>query len=314
MSQQTLADWLTRKYPTAKKLTLRRMVADGRVKVNGRIATRYAQPTAEADVVTVEENPAAGRRFKKAAKAVRRRANALDIVFEDDDLLIVNKPTGLLTSTVPNEPRPTLLAMVTQYVKIRRPAHSRKGSEIGAGLVHRIDRDASGLLVFTKTESAYDSLKTQFFYHRVERVYHAVVHGTLRPPAGQIESHLVERADGVVHSTKQIAKGQRAVTLYETVKSARKCSLVRVTLQTGRKHQIRVHLAEAGHPIVGDPVYGINETKPPQTRLMLVATKLGFTHPRTKEPVLFEAPLPDEMLATVGEPTVGVTPSASVQP
>lgn len=330
----TLADRLTQKYPTAKRQTLRRMVADGRVRVNEAVATRFNQPVGEADVVAIDERPGTGRRAKAAAIAADKRRRVIDIVYEDADLLVVNKPAGLLTSTVPREPRPTLLAKVRDHLmgvgapqvggrrRKRTPTDTEGddgGTETGAarvGLIHRLDRDASGLLVFSKTDAAYHALKTQFFHHDVERVYHAVVRGRMNPPAGRIESRLVERTDGTVHSTKQFGKGEVAVTLYETVRTSPRLSLLRVTLQTGRKHQIRVHLAESGSPIVGDRVYGNAEIDALAPRLMLAAIRLGLVHPRTGKPALFEAPLPKEFetLMPVATEGGGTTKSGGGKP
>src|SRR4051812_44604165 len=176
-----------------------------------------------------------------------RKAPDVTIIHEDADVLVIDKPGGLLTSTVPREKLPTALAMVREHLAETDP-------RARAGLIHRLDRDASGLLVFSKNQPAYDSLKTQFFKHTVERVYTAVVHGVPDPPRGRIESRLIERADGSVHSTTRHAAGQRAITDFQLVRSADDTSVLQVTLFTGRKHQIRVHLGERGHPIVGDRV------------------------------------------------------------
>src|SRR5207249_7708710 len=140
------------------------------------------------------------------------------------------------------------------------------------------------LLIFSKNNSAYHALKAQFFHHSVQRIYHAVVHRTPNPPSGKIESRLVEWTDGTMHSTKP-PRGQVAITHYEVVESGRKRSLLRLTLETGRKHQIRVHLAGINHPIVGDPVYGPGNDA--EKQLMLCATELGFSHPRTGRPMHF---------------------------
>jgi 23S rRNA pseudouridine1911/1915/1917 synthase len=211
------------------------------------------------------------------------------IVFEDADVLIVHKPPGLLTSTGPREKRKTLLAMVEEYVGSRE-------SRARVGLIHRLDRDASGLLVFSKHHEAYRSLKDQFFNHSVDRVYTALVHGKPNPEKGRIETRLIERADGTVYSNRKPAGGEHAVSEYETLKSKNRMSLVKVRLETGRKHQIRVHLSEQGVPIVGDRMYG---TKQPgrTNQLMLIATELAFDHPRTGERVKFRIPIPRRMRA-----------------
>src|SRR5687768_2717393 len=164
------------------------MLQDGRVTINGRRAIRAAQLIAADDAVVVTDVPAtvAAPRPEKPGKAA---APSLDVLHEDDHLLMVDKPPGLLTSTVPRERRPTLLAMVRAHVE----AATGRGGSPRVGLIHRLDRDASGLLVFSKTHEAYLSLKRQFFEHTVEREYSAVAEGVPTPRAGRVQSRLVER-------------------------------------------------------------------------------------------------------------------------
>ena len=300
----TLLDWLAARFPAAKKQTLRRMAAGGRVSVNGRVVLRVNTPVGEGDRVTVLENPAPRREpdarhgSHAGRPAQARREAGPAVVYEDDDLLVVNKPAGLLTSTVPREWRPTLLAAVREYV-------AAADGRARVGLIHRLDRDACGLLVFSKNDPAYQSLKGQLFRREVERVYAAVVRGVPDPPKGRIESRLVERTDGTVHSTRQGGRGEHAVTDYEVVRSKGKVSLLTVTLRTGRKHQIRAHLKERGWPIVGDAVYG-KEGEPPSV-LLLAAVRLSLSHPRTGERKTFEIPLPSEFGAPFDTPP-GVSP------
>lgn len=266
----TLQARLRELFPTAKNQTLKQMVADGRVSVSGRRARKLSQLIASGDAVRVDERP--------PARAAKPTLAPLALVHEDADVLVINKPAGMLTSTVPRERRPTALAIVRRYIEATSP-HAR------VGLIHRLDRDASGLLVFSKSDLAYESLKTQFFKHTVERVYEAIVRGSLNPKKGKIESRLVERADGSVHSTKQHGRGERALTEYEVMTEAEGQATVRVTLHTGRKHQIRVHLSERGWPIVGDTVYGAGEPG----GLQLRATCLAFTHPRSGQRVRYDS-------------------------
>jgi RluA family pseudouridine synthase len=214
---------------------------------------------------------------------------ALLVIYEDADILVVDKPPGLLTSTVPREPRPTLLAQVRHYVFADEP-HAR------IGLIHRLDRDASGLLVFSKNNAAYESLKRQFFEHSVERVYMAIVEGKPPEMKGRIRSRLVELPDGRVRSTKVADKGQPALTEYLVLRQFGDRSLLRLTLHTGRKHQIRAHLSERGMPIVNDRVYGAAQAS---GRLMLAAMKLALMHPRTGERMKFEIPMPGEMKGAI---------------
>jgi 23S rRNA pseudouridine1911/1915/1917 synthase len=206
------------------------------------------------------------------------------VIYEDRDVLVVAKDAGLLTSTVPRERRPTLLAAVREYVGRREP-------RARVGLIHRLDRDAQGLLVFSKSPVAYQSLKSQFFHHSVDREYTALVQGTPSPPRGTVRSRLVERADGTVYSTRRPDGGQTAVTDYEVVWRARGRSVVRAKLHTGRKHQLRVHLSDRGAPVVGDKLYG----KPHAAGLHLAATRLAFDHPRSGERMEFRLPPPGWM-------------------
>ncbi|MBV8780121.1 MAG: RluA family pseudouridine synthase [Phycisphaerae bacterium] len=205
------------------------------------------------------------------------------IVHEDRDVLVIDKPPGLLSSSGARDRRVTAWGVVQDYLaatdRAARP-----------GLIHRLDRDASGLLVFSKNSSAYRSLKSQFFHHTVTRAYAAVVHGKINPAKGRIESRLIERVDGTVRSTGR--GGQRAITDYETIESNKSFSLLRVTLLTGRKHQIRVQLSEREHPIVGDAVYGSSDKLEP---LRLTAIELQFDHPTNGERVTFKREIPWEL-------------------
>ncbi len=260
-------------FASSKNQTLKQMVADGRVTVNGQRVKKLSQPVAAGDAVRVED------RARPRLAVLKPSLAPLVLVHEDQDVLVVNKPPGLLTSTGPREKRPTALAIVRQYVSATSP-------QARVGLIHRLDRDAGGLLVFSKSDLAYRSLKTQFFKHTVERVYEATVHGSPRPKKGTVESRLVERADGTVRSTIVHGRGQRALTEYEVLGEADGMATLRVTLLTGRKHQIRVHLSDRGWPIVGDSVYGAGESG----GLQLGAVRLEFDHPRTRRRVSFTLP------------------------
>jgi 23S rRNA pseudouridine1911/1915/1917 synthase len=268
---QTVLDWLAAKYPQAKRTSLRRMLEAGRVSLNGRRVVNGKTPVGDDDQVAVADRP---------PEPIKPLLEPLTLVYEDADLLVVDKPAGLLTSTVPREKRPTALAVVRQYL-----AGDRKAK---VGLIHRLDRDASGLLVFAKTQAAFESLKDQFYKHTVGRVYVATVHGTPKEKKGSIDTLLVESKDGKVFVTKNPKTGQRAVTHYEVIESSAGTSRLRVRLETGRKHQIRAHLASRGHPIVGDPMYG---PRPPKSdRLQLRAIELDLDHPQTGKRMQFRAP------------------------
>jgi 23S rRNA pseudouridine1911/1915/1917 synthase len=276
----TLLQWLEQHYPTAKRQNLKRMVEAGRVHINGKAAGRLKDEIPESAKVEVNDTP------RTAAPAP---PHDLEIIHEDPDLLIVNKPAGLLTSTVPREPRPTLVAKVRDYL-----ANSSPTARLG--IIHRLDRDASGLLVFSKNEEAYKHLKRQFFNHSVDRVYAVVVEGIPKEPEGTIRSKLIELPDGKVVATTRSRVGQAAVTEYIVLRHEQTPygprSLLRVKLQTGRKHQIRSQFAAQGTPIVNDPMYG---EQPPTGRLMLVAMLLSLRHPRSAERLTWDIPIPSEL-------------------
>jgi len=274
---RTVADALAARFPNSSRSTLKRMVLAGRVMRNGKPVKKLTEAVRGSDRIDVLDKP-------KPPSPIES-LKPLDLIFEDPDLLIVHKPANLLTSTTPREKRATALALVQRYLVATNP-------ESRAGLIHRLDRDASGLLVFSKTDLAYESLKTQFFKHTVERLYRAAVHGVPCPPKARIESRLVEYADGTVHSTKTPLKGQLAITEYELLRTHNKVSELRIRLETGRKHQIRVHLAGRNHPILGDKAYGRRDSAP---RLMLAATDLHLDHPRTGERLEFHHPPPAEL-------------------
>ncbi len=271
---------LRQQFPQAKPATLRQMLRDGRVKVNDVVARRLDQPVSESDTVEVGETV----RTAASKPQFRPALQPMTLVIDDRDFLVVDKPAGLLSSTVPNEKRPTAWAKVQRHLDMNEP-------NARPGLIHRLDRDASGLLVFSKSAEAYESLKEQFFRHTVERVYMAVTHGVPTPPEGRITSMLVELPNGSVRTSRRPGAGEKAITDYKTVARGGGKAAVEVRLETGRKHQIRAHLAERGVPIVGDRMYGKADGAP---RLMLAAVRLGFTHPRTGRPVLAELAVPKE--------------------
>jgi len=209
------------------------------------------------------------------------------LLFEEEQLIVVEKPCGLLSIATVGERSKTLYALLFEYVKSKRPPEK-------IFIVHRLDRDASGLLVFAKTESAKHCLQQQFRNHSAWRKYVALVEGRLWRDAETIQSFLAENAAHRVYSVKDSKKGKLAVTHLKVLKRSSQTTLIEVRLETGRKHQIRVHLASFGHPIVGDKRYGSRRNS--IGRLALHATNLSFDHPQTGQRLQFESACPSSFL------------------
>jgi 23S rRNA pseudouridine1911/1915/1917 synthase len=226
------------------------------------------------------------------------------IIHEDDSLIVVNKPAGLVVHPAPGHDRGTL---VHGLIK-----HCQKLSEIGGalrpGVVHRLDKDTSGIMVATKNDRSHTFLANQFKSGTVKKEYVALVHGALDENEGKIELPIGRHQKKRKQMSVQLSGGRQAVTLWHKIEDFTSgFSLLSVSIKTGRTHQIRVHLSHIGHPIAGDPVYGYGKRwwkrhplhkkgLPPLKRQMLHARHIGFVHPENGNYVEFEAPLPDDML------------------
>jgi len=217
----------------------------------------------------------------------------LEILHEDRDIVVVNKAAGLLTMGTGRDGGRTAHAALMDYVRKGNPKSRER-----VFIVHRLDRDTSGVLVFARTEEAKKTLQTN--WNEAEKVYLAFVEGHPEPEEGQISSYLAENRARVVYSTNNPKDGRLSHTLYKVIKKVGERTLLEVRLMTGRKNQIRVHLADKGWPIVGDSKYGkkIRNNK----RLALHARTLSFDHPWSKKRVSFEAPVPDTFHAMGGAP------------
>jgi tRNA pseudouridine32 synthase/23S rRNA pseudouridine746 synthase/23S rRNA pseudouridine1911/1915/1917 synthase len=259
-----LLDKLQQLFPDSSKTTLRGMLKDDRVRVNGQPERDAKRELAESDRVDVTSHAA-------------RLDPRIRILYEDADLIVVDKAEHLLSVPTDEVRHENAEALLGAYARVYH--------------VHRLDRDTSGALVFAKTTHMRDRLQELFAAHDIERVYVAIVFGKLRPPSGTFRSFLAEDRDLRVRSVADASQGKEAITHYRTIASGRRYSMLELTLETGRRNQIRVHLAEAGHPVVGDTMYGRGRD-PELRRLALHARDLGFVHPRTGKKVLFTAELP----------------------
>lgn len=272
MSSRPLLDVLTDMFPDSSKTTLRQMLQASRVRVNGELEKNAKRMIGPEDAVDVGQKLA-------GSKAI---PPGVTILHEDDDVIVVLKANGILTVATPRERETTVQAYLNAYLKEK---HAER-----IHVVHRLDRETSGVLVFAKNFEARETLKLQFAAHDVDRIYIAAVEGHLEPRQGTFRSMLRERRDLKMESVEGDPDAKPAVTHYRTIGANDRYSLLEITLETGRKNQIRTHLSEAGHPVAGDRLYG--STVNPLGRLGLHAKLLGFDHPTSGKRLVFTAPVP----------------------
>jgi 23S rRNA pseudouridine1911/1915/1917 synthase len=249
------------------------------VEVDGRVETKFNHPLAPGQKVSIRP---------KSGSVEQKKYTGVEIVFEDKDILVINKDAGLLTIANNKETKKTAYAILSEHVK-------KKNKDAKIFIVHRLDRETSGLLLFAKSEEIKVKLQENWNDNILERTYLALIEGKLEKPHGVYTSFLIESPSSLlVHSSQNAAKGQKAVTHYKTIVSKRGVSLMEVNLETGRKNQIRVHFQDLKHPVVGDKKYGA--TNHSLGRLGLHAKVLAFKHPKTGNVVRFESETPKKFL------------------
>ena len=220
----------------------------------------------------------------------------LEIIYEDDDVVVVNKPAGTIVHRAPGRKEESL----ADYLAAKRPAMRRVGSVERPGVVHRLDIETSGVMVFAKNDFSYRALRGDFESHEsIIKTYLAVLHGAPKPSHGRLETLVARKADKKRMCVVEEG-GVRAVSEWTVLKRQGPLSLVEFVIKTGRMHQIRLHSAHLGHPIVGDKLYGDKvkdaRLKAKPQRHLLHAVELGFLHPRTRKPLLFSAHPPYDMI------------------
>ena len=262
-----------------------RLIAEGRVRVNGKPAAKSARlsggETVTVDVPQLRET------------ALPPQDIPLDVGYEDDDVIVVNKPTGLVVHPAPGHPDGTLVNALLHHCG---DSLSGIGGEKRPGIVHRIDRDTSGLIIAAKNDAAHLALSAQLKDHSLSRTYECLVTGNMKQDSGTVDAP-IGRSSADRKKMAVVPTGRRAVTHWEVVARYPGVTHLRCRLETGRTHQIRVHMAYIGHPILGDTVYGAKKPVPGLTGQCLHATGLRFVHPRTGEPVELHCPLPPEFTA-----------------
>jgi 23S rRNA pseudouridine1911/1915/1917 synthase len=284
--------------PGLSRARLQRLIGEGRLSLDGEVLTDIA----------AKASPGAYRLELPPPEPATPEAQdlPLEVLYEDDQLIVIDKPAGMAVHPAPGTPDRTLVNALLHHCQ---GSLSGVGGVARPGIVHRLDKDTSGVMVAAKTDAAHAGLSAQFARHSIERSYLAFARGAPRPPRGVIE----RRVGRSPHDRKKMAVlksgGREAITDYAVERvfgpgDRPLASRIRCRLRTGRTHQIRVHLASIGSPCLGDPVYGSGVPAPPVraavrdaglARQALHAAVLGFVHPVTQEALRFESPLPDDL-------------------
>ena len=259
-----------------------RLIESGEVAVNGRAVSKSYKLAGGEDIAVTLPEP-------EPVEAVPQDI-PLDVVYEDADVIVVNKPSGMVVHPAPGHPDGTLVNALLYHCA---GTLSGIGGALRPGIVHRIDRDTSGLIIAAKNDAAHQYLSAQLADHTLARTYECIVVGALREDRGTVDApiarHPTDRKRMAV-----VAGGREAVTHWEVIARYPGYTHVRCRLETGRTHQIRVHMAYIGHPILGDTVYGAKKEVPGLTGQCLHAVGLRFLHPRTHEVMELSCPLPEE--------------------
>ena len=271
-----LLEFLLKTFSSQSRNSVKSLLSSHRVSINGAPVTQFNFKLTTKDVVIITKNP--------IRKKIRHN---LPIIFENDELIVINKPSKLLSVPSDNEKGSTAFRMVNDYLQ-QKDKHNR------AYIVHRIDEDTSGVLMFAKNEKIAHLLTDKDNWNNLitKRGYYAIVEGVMEKPSGTIKSYLKKNAQNMMYSSKKPGDGQLAVTHYKVIKGNDKYTLLDIDIDSGRKNQIRVHMGDLGHHIIGDDKYG--EPANPIKRLGLHAYCLELRHPVSGKLLTFKAPMPKE--------------------
>jgi 23S rRNA pseudouridine1911/1915/1917 synthase len=278
--------WLSERLTDLSRARLQALIRDGLVRVDGAVS-KAAHRLRGGERVEVEVPP-------PPDETLTPEPVPLSIVYEDDHVLVVDKPAGMVVHPGAGRSAGTLAAAILAHA----PTTAGVGGPRRPGIVHRLDKDTSGLLVVAKTSQAYDDLVEQLAARTVTRRYLAVVHGRVRANEGIVDAAIGRHpTDRVKMAIRPAGRGKRAVTRYRVLERFDDYTLLEARLETGRTHQIRVHLTSLGHPVVGDLMYGKPRTRSPipLDGYALHATALAFAHPAFRKVVEFAAPTPERI-------------------
>ena len=276
----TLLAFVEKRLADHSKTKVKSMLKHNQFAVNSMPTSQFDTPLEDGDKVSVN--------FTKSFRVFS--SPRIKLVYEDNDILVINKGYGVLSMGTDNIKEGTAYSIMREYVKYSDPRAK-------VFIVHRLDRDTSGLMMLAKTMEAKDTMQHNWNNMVLNRKYVAVVEGVISDDEGVVKSYLAETAQFEVYSTQGPTKGQLAITRYKVLKRSSGYTLVELELDTGRKNQIRVHMKDLGHPIVGDRKYGASSS--PIRRLALHARTLRFVHPITRKEMNFELPVPTRFAGLV---------------
>jgi 23S rRNA pseudouridine1911/1915/1917 synthase len=280
----TLLEQLQETYPQSSTTKLRKMLTEARVEVNNEVVFKAKFEVQVGDTITILNRPSASIQTPPPKK-LQYRPN-ISILFEDETLLVVDKPHSLLSVATNKLETDTLHSRCVEYLQ-------KTSKNSWCHIVHRLDKDTSGVMVFAKDEETKNDLQEQFARREVHRIYSALVEGTPSKSTDTIHTYLIEDKHLNMRATNASdSRGKEAITHYTVVQSDDGFALVEVMIETGRRHQIRMAMQYIGTPVCGDSKHG--STINPFSRICLHATSLEFVHPDTDDPVRFESPYPTE--------------------
>jgi 23S rRNA pseudouridine1911/1915/1917 synthase len=288
--------FLANREPTLSRSALQRLIQDGRITINGHVMkpSHKIKPGDRISLNIPRPEP-----LNLSPEDI-----PLEVLHEDADLLVLNKPAGLVVHPAPGHWSGTLVNALLHHFQSPEGSLSSIGGKERPGLVHRLDKETSGVMVIAKTDQAHRHLASQFKRHSIERVYEALVWGTLKNSEGLIELAIGRDSKERKKFSARTARPKEAATAFTvTVRLGKVATLLAIRPRTGRTHQIRVHLASIEHPVLGDPTYGGRKVKEVSgvgiPRVMLHARTLGFQHPSTNTYMEFTVPKPADMEAIV---------------
>lgn len=290
LPHERLDNYLRQRFPEASRSALQRLIEEGHVTVNGAKTKPTHHPRNGEHIVVIWPEPKPSENLPEDIP--------LNVLFEDESLLVINKPPGLVAHPAPGHEQHTLVNALLHHCQGQL---SGIGGVARPGIVHRLDKDTSGCMVVAKNDSVHVALSNQFAGRSVGKVYHAIVCGELARDKGEIRAAIARHVSQRKRMAADDGRGRSAHTVFKVLERLNSATLVEAVLHTGRTHQVRVHFQFIGHPVVGDSTYGERQNRRLRElvrfsagRQMLHAYELSFTHPSSNERLTFQAPLPED--------------------